>query len=84
MYYRLGVLVFDGSMKNEIHVKIGGDHGGKSFKACYEICNFVSPNSKTNTVIFSLFEEKDHRVNLCTGLGGYKEQIDELQEAVWK
>ena len=71
-------------MANEIHVKIGGDHGGKSFKACYEICNVEAPNSKDNTIIFSLFEEKDHRINLKTGLTMYRDQIDDLQMATWK
>lgn len=77
-------LQFEGSMKEEVHIKIGGDHGGKSFKACYEICNTNSPNSKDNTVIFSLFEEKDLRLNLRTGLSLFKEQIDNLQISEWK
>lgn len=33
-------------MNNEIHVKIGGDHGGGSFKLSFQICNTKNPNSK--------------------------------------
>ena len=45
----------------EVHVKIGGDHGGNSFKMCYQIANINNPNRKENTVVFSLFEAKDSR-----------------------
>ena len=51
-------------MQNEMHIKIGGDHGGKSFKSCFQVCNTAHPNSKENTVVFSLFEAKDYRSNL--------------------
>ena len=71
-------------MKDEVHIKIGGDNGGKSFKACYEICNTIAPNSRDNTVIFSLFEEKDLRLNLRTGLASFKEQIDNIQTSEWR
>ena len=55
---------------NEIHVKIGGDHGGGSFKMSYQVANTNNPNSKENTIIFSTFEAKDYRVNLKVGLKG--------------
>jgi len=35
-------------------------------------------------VIFSLFEAKDYRCNLKTGLGRFTEQIDQLQTMQWK
>ena len=35
--------------ENEIHVKIGGDHGDKSFKMSYKISNFRNPNRKDNS-----------------------------------
>ena len=66
-------------MSEEIQVKIGGDHGGKSFKACYEICNTEKPNSKDNTIVYSLFEAKDYRSNLRAGLARFTSQVDELQ-----
>ena len=31
---------------NEIHIKIGGDHGGGSFKMSYQTGNTENPNSK--------------------------------------
>ena len=71
-------------MNGEIHVKIGGDHGGKSFKACYQIVNKENPNSKDNTIVFSLFEAKDLRTNLRTGLERFKTQIDQLQLMEWR
>ena len=71
-------------MEGEIHIKIGGDHGGKSFKACYQICNTSKPNNKDNTVIFSLFEAKDYRSNMKSGLQRFTNQIDELQSLRWE
>lgn len=47
--------------------------------ATYQICNTVSPNSKDKTVVFSLFEAKDYRSNLRTGLSMFTTQIDNLQ-----
>ena len=70
--YRCGLLQFR-EEASEVHVKIGGDHGGKSFKACYEICNIPRPNSKNNTIIFSLFEAKDYRSNLRAGLAKFQD-----------
>ena len=71
-------------MQDEIHVKIGGDHGGKSFKACFQVCNTEHPNSKENTTVFSIFEAKDNRTNLKTGLSFFTDQIDELQNLKWE
>ena len=71
-------------MNNEIHIKLGGDHGGNSFKSCYQVCNTQNPNSKDNTVVFSIFEAKDYRANLKTGLQRFKSQIDELQAMEWR
>ncbi|XP_057313753.1 uncharacterized protein LOC130655069 isoform X2 [Hydractinia symbiolongicarpus] len=68
-------------MNNEIHVKIGGDHGGGSFKLSFQICNTKNPNSKSNTVVFSIFEAKDRRSNLKIGTSRFTEQIDRLQSS---
>ena len=73
-----------GFMGNEIHVKIGGDHGGGSFKQCYQVCNTSNPNSKSNTVVYSCCEAKDYRANLILGLQRFKEQIDVLQSMEWQ
>lgn len=72
------------SLKNEVHIKIGGDHGGGSFKMNYQICNTLHPNSKDNTVVFSIFEAKDYRSNLKVGLSRFTNQVDDLQSSVWE
>ena len=77
------MLITHSNMTDEIQIKIGGDHGGKSFKACFEVCNTEKPNSTDNTIIFSLFEAKDHRSNLRTGLSRFTSQVDELQKLKW-
>ncbi|XP_066926725.1 uncharacterized protein [Clytia hemisphaerica] len=53
-------LIHHPQMNQEIHVKLGGDHGGKSFKGVMQVCNTSKPNSQDNTVIFSYFEAKDY------------------------
>ena len=71
-------------LNNELHVKLCADHGGKSFKACYQVINRNRPNNKDNTVIFSMFEAKDLRTNLRTGLGRFGPQVNQLQSSTWK
>ena len=71
-------------MTIQIYVKTGGDHGGKLFKACYQVVNKENPDSKDNTIVFSLFEAKDLRKNLRTGLERYKTQIYQLQLMEWR
>ena len=58
--------------EDEIHVKIGGDHGGGSFKMTYQVANVDNPNKLDNTVIFSIFEAKDSRANLRICLERFK------------
>ena len=65
--------------ENEIHIKIGGDHGDKSFKMSYQISNVRNPNRKDNSVVFSIFEAKDNRANLRTCLERFRKQINMLQ-----
>ena len=54
------------------------------FKMSYQIANVENSNSKDNTRIFSLFEAKDYRSNLKTGLSRFAWQIDELQSMMWR
>ena len=68
----------------EIHIKIGGDHGGNNFKMAYQIGNMKHPNRKENTTIFSIFEAKDSVSNLRICLDRYKAQIRLLQTKKWK
>ena len=69
---------------NQIQIKIGGDHGGNSFKMSYQLCNTNNPNSKENTVVFNIFEAKDRRSNLKMALSRNKEQIKQLQNMTWQ
>ena len=57
---------------DEINLKIGGDHGGGSFKASFQIGNVFHPNQINNTVIFSIMEAKDYRFNLLLCLERFK------------
>ena len=45
---------------NEVHIKIGGDHGRQSYKESLQVCNTHNPNSKDNIVVFNIFEAKDY------------------------
>ena len=84
-FFRNNLLINHNFIKNnEIHIKIGGDHGGGSFKMCYQIANTNNPNSKENTIIFSTFEAKDYRANLKVGLNRFREQINSLQSMQWQ
>ena len=65
-------------------MKIDGDHGGGSFKMSFQVANVVNPNRKDNTVVFSIFEAKDYRVNIKLALERFKIQIKELQESTWQ
>ena len=63
---------------DEIHVKIGGDHGGGSYKMSYQIANVSNPNKLDNTVIFSIFEAKDSRANLRLCLERFKAHVSKF------
>ena len=39
-------------IKNEIYIKIGGDHDGGSFKISFQVANLENPSRKDNTVVF--------------------------------
>ena len=68
-------------IKNEINHKIGGDHGGGSFKMSFQVDNVENPNRKDNTVVFSIFEAKYYRVKIKLAFEHFKIQIKELQES---
>ena len=53
---------------NELHVKVGGNHGGVIFMISVQIANVNNPNSTDNTIVFSIFEAKDYRSNIQIGL----------------
>ena len=61
-YHRQHLLSWhDGGIpQNEIWLKLGGDHGGGSFKFCLQVLNVKHPNSKTSTFLVRMFEAKDN------------------------
>ena len=69
---------------NEIHLKIGGDHGGGSFKMSFQIGNVYSPNKPQNTVIFSIMEAKDYKSNLHLCLERFKAHISKFNKIRWQ
>lgn len=82
---RAGRLTWENAIPdNEVHIKLGGDAGGGSFKMAFQIANLEKPNSKTNTIVFSLFAAKDSWANLKTALLRYKDQVNILKESKWR
>ena len=51
-FFRSNMIINYPFIKNEIHIKIDGDHGGGSFKMSFQIANVENPNRKDNTVVF--------------------------------
>lgn len=68
----------------EIHVKIGGKHGGGSFKMPYQIANCYNPNSTDNTIVFSTFEAKEFWSYIKIWLTQFPEQVKAFQSMIWK
>lgn len=68
----------------EIWVKIGGDKGGTTLKASFQLCNVARPNSVQNTCVFAIFEARDCSANLHVALDRYQEQIRVLQTMEWR
>ena len=65
---------------DQIWVKIGGDHGGNSFKLCLQIANVKSPNSKDKTFMITMFNGKDTAENLRRALWHYRHQVYKLKK----
>ena len=68
---------------NEIHLKIGGDHGGNSFKISFQIGNAEHPNQPQNIVIFSILEAKDYKMNLMLSLERFKLHVAKFSQIRW-
>ena len=69
---------------DEIHLKIGGDHGAGSFKMSFHVGNVSNPNKPENTVIFSITEAKDYKVNLTLCLERFKAHIEQFNKIKWQ
>nr|XP_047128084.1 uncharacterized protein LOC124808929 [Hydra vulgaris] len=71
-------------LQKEIQIKIGGDYGGGSFKMSYQIVNTHNSNSKDNTIVFSIFEAKDYRINIKVTIERFQKQIEDFQRMKYK
>ncbi len=69
--------------KDKIWIKIGGDKGGGSFKACAQIVNVQYPNSPNNTTIFATMEAPDYYDNMDFLLDRYKDEIPLIDGMEW-
>ena len=69
--------------KDKIWIKIGGDKGGGSFKACAQIVNVQYPNSPKNTTVFASMEAPDYYDNLEFLLQRYKHEIPLIDGMEW-
>jgi hypothetical protein len=83
-YDAAGSLSWEGFPDDEVYVKVGGDHGGGSFKLCLQIANVLNPNAKQNTIVIGCFEAKDNAENLKTILLIFKESLKKLTNMQWK
>ena len=63
---KAGTLCWHTDNHDQAWVKIGGDHGGDSFKLCLQLGYVAHPNSVKNTVPFLVFAVKDTPGNLAT------------------
>ena len=69
---------------DEIWIKLGGDHGGGSFKLMLQVANVKEANSKLNTFLVSIVNCKDFHYNLKKVLKPYRQQVTNLQQMEWK
>ena len=74
-------LLYDGGIPaSEINLKIGGDHGGQSFKMSFQVANVHNPNKPENYVIFSVMEAKDYKSNLRLCSERFRRQIEQFKK----
>ena len=67
-----------------LSVKLGGDHGGGSFKMSFQLANAPSPNAVKNTVVFLAASAKDTYSNLCTLLQPFTGEVLQLSTSVFE
>ena len=65
-------------------MKVGGDHGGDSFKAWISLLNVATPNAPQSTSLFLMCHCRDSRENLERVLSPFKNQIEELSNTYWR
>ena len=69
---------------DEVWLKIGGDHGGGSFKLMLQTANLQNPNSKENTRLLAIVNCKDTPTNLRRILSPFEQQIADLRAMAWR
>ncbi|XP_065189343.1 uncharacterized protein LOC135819972 [Sycon ciliatum] len=87
LYDTYGWLTWHGNVtpESEIWLKLGGDHGGHSFKFVFQVANLKHPNSLNNTIPLCVFDCQDSPANLQIALGVYADQVKELRSTIkWK
>ena len=58
-HFRNGRLTWNNEIpENEVHIRLGGDAGGGSFKMAFQITNLRHPNPKPNTEVFNMLHAK--------------------------
>ena len=65
-------------------LKVGGDHGGGSFKMSLQMANIKSPNFKHNTFMICMANATDSGFNLREILSTYRREIDALENLTLK
>ena len=85
-YDECGMLAWESKNipEDEIWIKIGGDHGGGSFKLCLQVLNCDSPNARNKTFVICMFNAKDYHCNLQKALYPFRTEITLLQRMRWK
>ena len=73
-----------GIPKNEIWIKVGGDHGGGSMKVMLQVGNVNKPNSKHHTYLICMANAKDTHHNLRTILTPLQKEFDNLKQMQWR
>ena len=81
---KAGTLVWHTKEQEEVWVKIGGDHGGGTFKLSFQLGNVRHPYSVKNTVPFLVFAAKDTPANLATAFKPYGTQLRQLGAEQWQ
>ena len=70
--------------RDEIWVKIGGDHGKNSLKFTLQIANTDRPNARQNTIVIALAAVRDTHENIIRFLeGGLGDELVALQSHSW-
>ena len=67
----------------EVWLKMGGDHGGVSFKTTIQVFNDVAPKASEHTIATICVEVRDCDENLDRMVGAQKEVVRQLGESKW-